>query len=195
MSALGRPKTFNHDHALNAAMSLFWDKGYEGSSLAELLAVMEVSRSTLYQSFGAKDVVFQQCLDRYTQGLLEALYDALAAAPSGRSFLVELLSSVASTAGTAQGKRSCLIVNSVGEFGTGVEVPGERLQKALDAVTELLVAAVLRAQQEGEIDVSESPVELAAYFHVAVSGLRTMIKAGASPESIESTVRRLLKAF
>ncbi|MEI8094685.1 MAG: TetR/AcrR family transcriptional regulator [Spirochaetales bacterium] len=195
MPERGRPKTFDSDRALEAAMNLFWERGYEGSSLAELLAVMELSRSSLYQSFGAKDEVFRLCLARYADALLGNLREGLASAPTGRVFLEQLLTSVASTAGNPEGDRSCLIVNSVTEFGSVQTIPGTVLSQGLEAVSSVLVEAVVRAQAEGDLDPAESPADLAAFFHVALSGLRTMIKAGASPESIQNTLKRLLKAF
>ncbi|PGX89398.1 TetR family transcriptional regulator, partial [Bacillus cereus] len=62
---MGRNISFNKEHALNKAMYLFWEKGYDATSISDLIETMGISRSTLYSSFGDKDELFKQVLEQY----------------------------------------------------------------------------------------------------------------------------------
>jgi len=64
----GRPRKFDADQALDAALTVFWRKGYEGASLQDLTAAMGISRPSLYAAFGNKESLFRRVLDRYAEG-------------------------------------------------------------------------------------------------------------------------------
>ena len=61
----GRPRAFDMDKALDAALDLFWRKGYEGTSIADLTKAMGINPPSLYAAFGGKETLFHQALDRY----------------------------------------------------------------------------------------------------------------------------------
>src|SRR5256885_4367807 len=65
---MGRPRAFREDKALDAAMRVFWEKGYEGASLDDLTAAMGINRSSLYSSFGDKEQLFKQAIAHYVEG-------------------------------------------------------------------------------------------------------------------------------
>ncbi len=67
-SHLGRPRAFDLDHALDQALQVFWQKGYEGASLSDLTKAMGINRPSLYAAFGNKEDLFRKVLDRYTSG-------------------------------------------------------------------------------------------------------------------------------
>ncbi len=62
---MGRSISFNKEHALNKAMHLFWEKGYDATYISDLIETMGISRSTLYDSFGDKDELFKLVLEHY----------------------------------------------------------------------------------------------------------------------------------
>lgn len=65
---VGRPRGFDADEALDSAMRIFWERGYEGASLADLTGAMKINRTSMYAAFGNKEQLFQQVLQRYTEG-------------------------------------------------------------------------------------------------------------------------------
>jgi TetR/AcrR family transcriptional regulator, transcriptional repressor for nem operon len=195
MAKIGRPLEFDHDQALNAAVEMFWCRGYEATSMSDLLQAMNLSKSSLYQTFGGKQELFRLCLARYAQWLRASMSAELDKAESGFGFLETVLDGVAATAQTTQGLNGCLIVNSVNEFGRRELAIALSLDEGLEPITTLLGAAVSRAQAEGDISPEVDLTSLINYLHVAVSGLRTMIKAGTDVSTARATVALILKAL
>jgi AcrR family transcriptional regulator len=89
----GRTRQFDANQALDRALEVFWDRGYEGASLEELTAAMGINRPSLYAAFGNKAELFRKALDRYQTGPLSFLGEALSQ-PTARS-AVEASCSVA----------------------------------------------------------------------------------------------------
>ncbi len=195
MNTLGRPLEFDPDKATDAAMEVFWCKGYEATSMTDLLQAMELSKSSLYQTFGSKQELFERCLIRYVDWLSSNMAKQLDEAKSGKNFIETLFTTIANTAQQPEGAKGCLMVNSVNEFGQKDAAIALSLEESVNIFTKLFIKAVKRAQDEGDISPEADPRAIANYLHVAVSGLRTMIKAGADKSSVKNTAKILLRAI
>jgi len=195
MNNLGRPLEFDPAKVTDAAMEVFWCKGYEATSMTDLLQAMELSKSSLYQTFGSKQGLFERCLGRYVDWLSSNMAKQLDEAKSGRSFIENLFISIIETAEQPEGAKGCLMINSINEFGQKDADIALSLEESVNIFTKLFVKVVKRAQAEGDISPEADPYIIANYLHVAVSGLRTMIKAGADKSSVTNTVKMLLKAI
>src|SRR5690349_21378862 len=90
----GRPRAFDESTALDAAMEVFWRKGYEGASLSDLTDAMGINRPSLYAAFGNKEDLFEKALDRYAEKADGFLRDALDE-PTARAVVDRLLRSAA----------------------------------------------------------------------------------------------------
>src|SRR5947207_11547368 len=86
----GRPRAFDTDAALDAALAVFWRKGYEGASLTDLTAAMGINRPSLYAAFGSKEDLFRKALDRYAEGPAAYVREALEE-PTARAVAERLL--------------------------------------------------------------------------------------------------------
>lgn len=195
VNTLGRPLEFDPDKAVEAAMEVFWCKGYEATSMTDLLEAMNLSKSSLYQTFGNKQQLFERCLSRYAAMLTTNMEKELNAAKSGRGFIEKMFDTIANTAQKDLGTKGCLMVNSINEFGQKDPAITASLDNNLQIFTKIFMTAVKRAQLEGDISADADPRAIASYLHVGVSGLRTMIKAGADRKSTKGTVSLLLKAL
>ena len=82
----GRPREFDADGARDIAMQLFWSHGYDATSLSDLLLAMDLSKSSLYQTFESKLSLFELCLERYREILVGAMSEGLANVPSAMAF-------------------------------------------------------------------------------------------------------------
>src|SRR5437667_11195046 len=108
-AALGRPRAFDPDVALERAMHVFWAKGYEGASLSNLTRAMRINRPSLYAAFGTKEELFCKVLDRYMDGPVAYFGQALAA-PKAREVVEEIFLGTVRMADDPTVPAGCLMV-------------------------------------------------------------------------------------
>lgn len=176
-------------------MQVFWSKGYEHTSMQDLLVAMNLSKSSLYQAFGGKQQLFRRCLARYADQFAGRLYQGLATAPSGRRFIEEFLHSVlGEVAGTGE-PRGCLVMNTASEFAQGEPEIALDVVQSVDRFRGALQAAVERAQREGDIAPDRDAWMLAAFLVSSMSGLKVQAKAGADSQTLRGIIEMVLKAL
>lgn len=191
----GRPLEFDPDVALMAAMQVFWSKGYENTSMQDLLDAMHLSKSSLYQAFGGKQALFERCIARYGDFLTGQLRVALGEAPSGLVFIRHFLESVLDEARGGIEARGCLVLNTANEFARRDPRIAEAVAEGLGRFHGVLLDAVQRAQREGDIPPGRDAVMLANYLVNNMSGLKTLSKAGADEASLKGIIELVLKAL
>jgi TetR/AcrR family transcriptional repressor of nem operon len=191
----GRPLEFDPDQALDAAVEVFWERGYEATAVSDLLEAMALSKSSLYQAFGGKPQLFERCLARYAERLSARMTAALGESPSGRRFIEETFAAVVATARAPAGARGCLVANSASELGQRDPALARPVAEGLASFTRVFLAAVTRAQRAGEIPAHVDPRALAGYLVASMNGLRTMIKAGADRRAAAAMVKLMMKAL
>src|ERR1700745_2690977 len=103
----GRPREFDIEKALDAALGVFWRKGYEGASLTDLPRARAITRPSLYAAFGNKEELFRKVLDRYVEGPLAYFGKALAA-PKARDVIEQIFFGAAKMAGDPRFPSGCL---------------------------------------------------------------------------------------
>ncbi len=188
----GRPIAFSPDEAANAAMQVFWARGYEAASTRDLLEAMQISRSSLYHAFGNKEQLFLEALRRYREALIERLGRRLESSPSALGFLEGLFLETANDAGSERAALGCLIFNSACELGQGDDPPSDHARQSLAAINHCFQRAVSQAQAEGDIAAERDAQALATYLTMGMAGLRTLLKSGASGEQARQAADLLL---
>src|SRR5215469_5226807 len=123
---MGRPREFSETATLDAAMRVFWEKGYEGTSLDDLTQAMRINRSSLYSTFGDKESLFRRVIARYQSGPLGFLPNALAE-PGARAVVEALLRSTVKFLVDPSHPRGCLSLQ--GGMACGSE--NEDVQQAM----------------------------------------------------------------
>ena len=195
MRNIGRPLEFDPVSALDAAIDVFWREGYKGANMTGLLEAMNLSKSSLYQSFGNKSDLFQRCLTKYADDLASSMQSQLVDSNSGWEFIVEFLYGVADTAQRPEGVKGCFLVNSVNEFGQTEEKFLDVFKTGIDAVNSIFFAAVERAKKEGEIKKNVDLNDVVIYLQIVISGMRTMIKGGLDKKTTKTMVSLMLENF
>ena len=114
-ASMARPPEFDRAHALNRALALFWRKGYQATSLADLLAAMGIGRSSFYAAFTDKRTLFMQCMDLFAARVLELLERARADKPP-LAVLQDFLEGNFAGGRAARSDWGCMLVNSVLEM-------------------------------------------------------------------------------
>lgn len=186
---------FDPDTSLERAMETFWAKGFETTSMQDLLDAMKLSKSSLYQQYGDKRSLFTRCLDHYCDAQTQAMVENLARAPSGMAFIESTFREVIRA--PKQGPRGwgCLLMNSASEFGVREGWISPSLKRGKRLFFRVFHAAVLRAQEEGDIAADRNPDELAHYLVSNMSGLRNLLKTGASKSEADGIVDTMLTAL
>lgn len=193
---LGRPLAYDPDTALNAAMQVFWSKGYEATTLQELLKAMGLSKSSFYQSFGGKKELFLRCISRYREKVSQALADLLESSDSGRSFIERmLLNSAAEARRTNDARRGCLLMNTAAECAQKDSDIAERVALGFEGLRVILCRAVRQGQAEGEITQELEAEALASYLISSLGGIKTVVKGGADEERVRDIVAVILRAL
>lgn len=192
---IGRPRNFDSEQALQAAMQVFWSNGYEATSLTDLIEAMEISKSSFYQTFESKHQLFQKCLDYYQGGFVADMTATLKQAKTGRAFIENIFKAMPDKAKSSCDRRGCLIQNCVSELAQRDPVIAKVIAKSIKKITTVLLSAVKRAQEEGDISKDKKSLPLARYLLSSINGLTTMIKAGASPTEIKEVTQVVLTAL
>ena len=166
-------------------MHLFWRKGYESSSLQELLQVMDLSKSSFYQAFHSKHALFQLCLQHYRRFLVQELRVQLKRSGSGKQFIISVLRQAAEDTAGPDARRGCLLMNTASEFAQADPQIAQLVSLSIESFTEIFEQAVIQAQQQGEIPPTKDARALATYLVSSKSGLMNMVKAGADRETVK----------
>lgn len=193
--AIGRPIEFDPDVALDAAMQLFWRKGYVACSLQDLLTTMGLSKSSFYQTFDSKHALFQRCIQRYRQSLTGELRSQLGKAESARGFLSNLFYGVANETRGENARRGCLLMNTASEFAQSDRQIAALVNSSLENFAEVFEAAIRQAQQQGEVAASKDARVLAKYLVSSMSGLKNMVKAGADRKTVRDVAEVVLSTL
>lgn len=192
---VGRPREFDVDAATDDAMQAFWSHGYEATSLQDLLECMHLSKSSFYQTFDSKQALFERCLERYRGLIVAELSSALEQSESAYDFIVAALSQVADETRGPLSRRGCLLMNTAAEFAQKDPAIAHCVARGTSGMRQVFERAVARAQREGAIPRGKDPAPLADFLVTTMSGLKTMVKAGATRRSILGVVEVALHAI
>jgi AcrR family transcriptional regulator len=191
---IGRPRQFNADKAIAQATQQFWRGGYSATSLQNLLDCMSLSKSSLYQSFGNKETLFISCIDNYQITFNQELSALLKSSTSGLKFIEQLLESVIQEVNSIE-RKGCLLVNTANELGAKDPIITAAIERGFNAVSVTIKKALERAVSEGDLPKNVNLDDLSAYLVVGISGLRTMVKAGADYEKLYRVTQVLLNSL
>lgn len=192
MAGPGRPRAFDVDEALDAAVEVFWRRGFAGASLSELAAAMGINKPSVYGAFGDKAHLFQAALCRYVERNMGYVTDALER-PTARECAQAFLVGNALAVTTPGRPAGCLSVQAAA-------TPDESGQYAVLAqnravVQELFADRFRRAIAEGDLPAGEDPDELATFLITLSSGFAIRAADGTPRESLLAMANRALTAF
>jgi AcrR family transcriptional regulator len=187
----GRPRAFDADRVLEAAMRVFWQKGYEGTSLSDLTAAMGISRPSLYAAFGDKEALFRKALDRYAAGPAAYLRAAMSA-PTARAAVEQLLFGAVDLLTAPENPSVCLIAQGTLVCGEEADAIRREVTARRQRGEAGLRARLERAVSEGELPPDADAAGLARYFVTVVRGLGISALSGASRGELLGVARMAL---
>jgi TetR/AcrR family transcriptional regulator, transcriptional repressor for nem operon len=179
---MGRPRQFDVDAALDRATELFWQRGYEGTSVQDLVDALGVNRASLYATFGDKARLFESVLDRYQGWVGDSVGRALAPPAAGAQAVRAYFAALIPQATRKSGARGCLLLNTVTGGATAPVELQERVRAAVEATTEKLRQALARDPSlAGRPDLPA----LARFFAAEGHGLGILARAGVPARELE----------
>lgn len=171
-----RRKAFDETSALEKAVDLFWDQGYEAASVRELSAATGLSHSSLYNAFGDKHDVYLAALERYRVQEREDFAATLAGQGAVRPLLASLFDALIDTLLADGTRRGSFTLNAAIELGGRDEAVAELLRRHFDEVSDLLAGRLASAQAQGEIGRRFPAEDLARQLLFGMYSLATMVK-------------------
>ncbi len=190
----GRPREFDLETALTAALRVFWTRGYEGASLTELTEAMGVTRPSLYAAFGNKEALFHKALDLYERDKLAYMRSALDA-PSVRGVAERLLRgalAIQTEIGTPKG---CLGVMATAACGAEAESIKAEVLRRRASSNAALIARFEQGRADGDIPDGFEPEALVRYLMALLQGLSVQASAGASAAELGRLVETSLAVW
>jgi AcrR family transcriptional regulator len=176
---MGRPKEFDRDAALKAAIEVFWTKGFAGASTDDLTGAMGIGRQSLYDTFGDKRRLYLEALARYNA---ESVADNLADLRSSSSAVEAIKTLLLRFANAPEPERGCMGVNAICEFGqedAGVLAVGRASHELQESA---LIGLLEAGKAAGDIAPSVDPKAAAQFIGATLAGLKVQAKGGAPAE-------------
>jgi AcrR family transcriptional regulator len=191
---MGRPREFDTDAALEKAMRLFWARGYEGTSVADLTDALGISKPSLYAAFGDKQALFRAALERYAAG--PAGYVAVALGkPTAREVAEHLLRGAADLQASSRNPGGCLTVNGGIACGDEAEPVRQALNTHRTAGVALLRRRFEQAKAQHDLPKDSDPAALARFVAAVVYGMAVLASSGASRKELEQVIQTAMKAW
>lgn len=188
MKKVGRPLAFDPDEALERAMRLFWERGYEGTSLSDLTGAMGISRPSLYAAFGNKEALFRRACERYMAGAKDSrVPDGLTAREAAEAFLRQGASPSLEVPG-------CMLVTAALAGGEESATVRRELCAIRNGVVEAWADRLAAAEASGE-PLPAPPMDLARFLMAVSNGLTVLARGGAAPDELGRVVDVAMAAW
>jgi TetR/AcrR family transcriptional regulator, transcriptional repressor for nem operon len=190
-----RTKEFEPEATVQRAMELFWQKGYEATSMSDLLGSMGIGRGSFYDTFGDKRSLFLAALDRFertrTAWIPQVLDDSESPVEAIRCVFERTVDSLVGF----EPRRGCLLANTAVELAPHDSEIAERIWGHVRRTEEAFEEALGRARTIGELPEHRDPRVLSRFLVTNLHGLRVMARAGADRETLEDVVVVVLEAL
>lgn len=191
---MARTKEFDPDAALQAALDLFWARGYEATTMSDLVEHLGVGRASIYATFGNKHDLYMKAMDRYLETrdpeLVKELSTPGPALPAVRG-LVRRFAAQAATEG--ERLNGCFVTNSAAELAPHDVAVARRVELSWEQVETLLYGALTRARAGGELPADRDPRALARMLLVLLQGIRVVGKASTDPGRVLDAAEQALE--
>ena len=181
---MARPKTFDRTQMLDKAIELFWDRGYEATSINDLLDHLGIRRQSLYDTFGDKHALFLEALKRYEQRY-NATIDILEGPASGKEAIERVFHTAVQTLGQIKSPRGCLIVNTMVELAPHDEEVAQWIAESVAHTQQAFYRALMRAYEQGELQTQQDLLALARFLTAALQGLNMTARAISDPVQLQ----------
>jgi TetR/AcrR family transcriptional regulator, transcriptional repressor for nem operon len=190
---MARTREFDERQALNAAMLMFWEKGYEATSILDLEQAMGIKRTSIYNAFGNKRSLFERVISCYKESVMAELFAKLDTAPDIRTGVRRLLEGALDIHFDEQYPGGCLVVLSVLESGQHDASSQDATAQMIHDLREGLSARLGRAKRRGELPPALDTGSTATAIAGMMAGMMVLGKAHFTRAALNKGVREILR--
>ncbi|OIR02799.1 HTH-type transcriptional repressor ComR [mine drainage metagenome] len=188
----GRPPAFNRDEALENAMQIFWEHGYEGTSMSELMEAMDMNKPSIYAAFGNKEELFRKALQKYLSGPSAFVKDAVSE-PTARQVVKVLLTKAVELMTAQSTPRGCMIVQGALSCGAESKLIQQELISYRSSFEESLKERFELAKTNSDLPKDANTATLAKYVAIIHQGISVQATSGATKEDLMAVIDIVMK--
>ena len=192
---MSRPKAFDREQVLDRAMVVFWTKGYECTSVQDLVDAMGINRGSIYATFGDKRALHLAALERFTAQEIVPLLTPLAEPGPVKVALRRIFMGIVERTVLGRGPRGWMVSNAAVELCPGDGEVSVVVATALREIESRIHTALVRALGSGELAPRHDPRALARYLTANLQGLSVIAKANSDPQALGDIVDVTLSAL
>ncbi len=189
---MARTKQFDERQALIAAMLVFWEKGYEATSIHDLEKATGLKRTSIYNTFGNKREIFARVMSCYKESVMSALFTELDNAPDIREGIRRMLNTALDIHFDEDNPGGCLVVLSVLESGQHDAGSQVEMQQTMQGMKSALQARLGKARKNGELSADLDPGSMATTIAATMSGMMVLGKANFSKTALKKTINQVV---
>ncbi|MBU2223833.1 MAG: TetR/AcrR family transcriptional regulator [Gammaproteobacteria bacterium] len=193
-NTIGRPRAFDVDKALQKALEVFWEKGYEGTSLPDLTEAMGINKPSLYAAFGNKEQLFLKAIELYENRPCGFFQPALLQ-PTAYQMAEHLLFGAAISSSDPSNPKGCLMVQGALSCSDNANSVKQMLIEKRRSGELQLQQRLEKAQAEGDLAADADCAALACFLVVQLHGMSIQAASGATAERLQQVAVIALKAF
>lgn len=192
---MARPQAYDAGTALRASLSVFWSKGYEATSIADLLKATGLSKSSLYSAFGGKRELFLAAFDGYRDQRKKEMHRILEGG-TGREAIVRFFGGIIGDARNPDAPRyGCMSTNEAVELAPHDAEIRSRVAADFHAIESAIAKTVRRGQVDGSISAEKDADQLARALLVAFPGLQVMVRARLDDDWLDDAFLKVMSAI
>jgi AcrR family transcriptional regulator len=196
MAKRGRPAGFDRSEALDRAMEMFWERGYEGTTLEDLQDAMgNISPTSFYHAFGSKEALFRLVVEKYRQTVGGPALNALDESPTVREAVHEMLRLTAESFCRPGKPHGCMLVLGATNCSPANAAPQEYLRSIRQQTPTVLRRRLARAVAEGDLAASADLTSIAAFYATVLHGMAVRAGDGASKKALMAAVDGAMAAW
>lgn len=192
---MARNKVFDKNEVLDKALHVFWHKGYNGTSMQDLVDGLEISRSSMYDTYTGKKALFIAALNKYSDDQAKALIEIISNSTSISETIKAFLQSLVKESVEDESQKGCFIINCTIETAPHDKDVAAIVSSNMQRIEDALCKAIKKGQQAGNISNKHSARALARFLFNAISGLRVAAKAGADKKVFNDIVNVTVATF